>query len=609
MVLTKQNKTSIAVRFLFFLFFYLYLFVFTNPSISYFVQQPVFLFDKTCLLKYLNHPGGISEYLSRFLSQFYYFPWPGTLIITLAAWAITFVTGRILKSLGLIRYTLVLQLLPAIALIYLNRNYEFKLINSLVPLLSLSALYLYLRLSGLKFIPKIAFQLLSSAVLYYIAGGGGLLLYASMCIIKEIIGIKDYKSLVSATLPLIIFIIIPWLSARFLFYITLKQAYLHLLSPGRGYEPSLMLYCLFISFPLLVAVAGVVPAKESPFGTEMIIQYIAIIVLIASTIAVPSSPDQKLENRVRYLAYKERWEELLKLAKHKYSNNRIVNFHTNRALFHTGRLAYDMFEYPQNRGKYGLLMEGTLDVNYLMDNSDLFFDMGHIGSAQHWAYEAQTKYENSPRILKRLVLTNIINGDFGAANSMLMILRKSILYRKWTDHYLECIHNPDKLKEDTLIQSKRKIKPSVDFFIDDIFSYNKDLIFILEENLHNRMAYEYLMAYYILDKDLNNFIRYLQYLDELGYKEIPKNYEEALLFYLSRRDAKRISLGKYRFNENILSRYKDYVSIIMKNKGDIEAAKKELQKYHGNTCWFYLHFINPFMGTDEPKKPSMYEFK
>jgi hypothetical protein len=614
-LLNIRNRTDIVIRLLFFLFFYLYLLVWVNPSVSYFIQQPVFLFEKNFLFKHLSHPGGITEYLSQFLSQFYYFPWLGALIVTLIVWLITYITGKIIISLGLKRNVLLLQLIPAITLIFLHGKYEYKLESSLVLLFSLTTFLYYLRVSGLKFIYKITVIFLSSVVLYYLSGGDALVLYIIMCLVLELISATNYKSFISADFLILIALLVPWLSARFIFYINLKQAYLHLLAPEEYYIPSPVLYGLYIFYPLLVLYIKlreyfinrtqikVLPRKlikkESLIKPEIVFEFLLIIILTVFAVMISVKSEKKLIDKVKYLAYNEEWEKLLELVKDNNPDNRIISFHTNRALFHTGKLACDLFEYSQNFGKYGLLMEGILDIAYLMDNSDLYFDMGHIGAAQHWAYEAQTKYENSPRVLKRLALTNIINGDFGAAKSILRILKKSILHKKWAGHYLLCIDDPLKLEEDSLVQMKRNIQPRDDFFISDILDPKRDLQYILEENIHNRMAFEYLMAYYLLDKDLGSFVNYMIYVYDIGYKEIPKNYEEALLFYISLRDAKRIDLERYKLKRNTLERYRDYAGIILKNNRSMEAAEAELNKYHGNTYWYYAHYIKPAMSKEE----------
>jgi hypothetical protein len=425
--------------------------------------------------------------------------------------------------------------------------------------------------------------------------------------VAELFYLKKYDIVV---IPLLIIFsgLIPYLSARFIFYITVKQASFYLLLPEPYYHPPFILYMLFIYFILIIVyikaeglnffknisvfnIKKTVNVKYIPIFS-FIIQVIVIIILTASTVKFAIVHEQAFIDEVKYLAYNHEWEKLLKLVEENPSNDRFVNFHTNRALYHTGKFADNMFDYSQTWGKYSLFMGEIMIRTILMDNSDLYFDMGHIRAAQHWAYEAQTIYENSPRVLKRLALTNIILGNYKPASSILGILRCSIITKGWAEYYQQCIDDPAKLENDSLIQNKRNLTPTTIFFTNRK-NVNYDLLYMLEENEKNKMAFEYLMAYYLLTNDIGNAVRNLGYLKVLGYKKIPRIYEEALMVYFSKLGIRRVNLGVYKISENTIERYKDYALIVHRNNNDIQAAHDELLNMHRNTYWYYLHFTSP----------------
>ena len=56
-----------------------------------------------------------------------------------------------------------------------------------------------------------------------------------------------------------------------------------------------------------------------------------------------------------------------------------------------------------------------------------------------------------------------------------------------------------------------------------------DLIELLKENKNNKMAFEYLMAYYLLEFRLEDLLEYLGQFKELGYGKYPHHIEEAIL--------------------------------------------------------------------------------
>jgi len=601
------NYNSIIVRLLFFGFFYLYLLFGFNLAISYFIQQPIFLTSKSYLYEHLSYPGGLIEYFSQFLAQFYYYPWLGVLLITLVIWCISYFTGKIVRSLKFNKHILVFQLIPAIGLLFIHCRHDYILTTTMILLSSVFFFYLYLQFIKQRLIIRSTGLILFSVVLYYISGGIALLHYLSMCLISELLHLKKHDSKVISVL--VVFTgLIPYLSVRFFFYITVKQAYFYLLLPEPYYHPPLILYMLFIYFLIIIVYIkasglkifrniSVFNKKETVkekriSNFSFYIQVSAIIILTVLTVKFAANPEQAFTNEVKYLAYNEEWEKLLKLVKENPSNNRFVNFHTNRALYFTGKLADEMFNYPQIWGKHSLFMGEIVIRTILMDNSDIYFDLGHIRSAQHWAYEAQTIYENSPRVLKRLALTNIILGNYKSASSILGILRNSIINKSWSEYYKQCIDDPAKLEKDSVFQDKHDLPPTTIFFMDRT-NVNYDLLFLLEENKNNKMAFEYLMAYYIFSHEIVNVVKNINYLEVLGYRKIPRIYEEALLVYLTKTGTKKINLGGYKISESTIKRYIDYSRIVHKYNNDIQAAQKELFHSHGNTYWYYLHFISP----------------
>jgi hypothetical protein len=602
------NIGSTVFKILFFVFAWLYILRAINPEINYFIQQPAFLVGKRYIYEHLSYPGGVIEYVSTFLSQFFYFPWIGALVLVLVIWSISFITGRILKSIGFNAINLLLQLLPAIMLLYIHSSNDYILATTMILFSSVLFFYLYILIRDKTAVIRSVVIILSSAALFYISGGGALLHYIFLCLLFEIFNIRGYKTALIILASLLFAALIPYLSARFLFYLAIKQAYFFLLLPEPYYHPPALLYVLFAFYAVPVVLSILkkynIISSDHLFSTgkgagKKLLPYLmfAIEVLLVSgltilTMVFAVKPEDKFVNNIRYLAYNEEWEEILELVRKHPSKDIFVNFHTARALYHTGKMADDLFNYSQYWGKHSLFLGEVVRRTLLMDNSDVYFDLGHIRAAQHWAYEAQTIYENSPRIIKRLALTNIILGNYKTAASILGILKKNIIYRKWADHYLQYLDDPSKLTEDSLIMEKRNLLPAVIFFTDRV-NVNHDLALLVKENPKNRMAFEYLMAYYLLSNEVGNVVSNFQYLEGLDYIKIPRTYEEAFMVYLTRKNKNRIDLGGYTISKNTIESYRDYARIFFNHKNDLRAAQGDLYKMHGNTYWYYLNFDSP----------------
>jgi len=114
----------------------------------------------------------------------------------------------------------------------------------------------------------------------------------------------------------------------------------------------------------------------------------------------------------------------------------------------------------------------------------------------------------------------------------------------------------------------------------------KTLLWLLEKNSQNRMAFEYLMAWYLLNKSLSRLVQKIELLPDLGYTELPTHYEEAALIYAFT-TKKTVSLGKYPPNPQIRQQIENFSRIIGAYGGNKHAAVKDLSKNFCNTYFFY----------------------
>jgi hypothetical protein len=159
---------------------------------------------------------------------------------------------------------------------------------------------------------------------------------------------------------------------------------------------------------------------------------------------------------VEYLADQERWTELINFAKTIDQYDFRINFQVNRAHGNLGDLPDRLFTYPQHLGLSGLFIDPTSMVgSAYLPTSDLYFDLGYMGESQRYAYEAETLLPNSPRILKRLIMINLIDRNYKLAGQFLKVLDKNILFRDWVGKYEKYVADTALAANDRLIAEKR----------------------------------------------------------------------------------------------------------------------------------------------------------
>jgi hypothetical protein len=148
------------------------------------------------------------------------------------------------------------------------------------------------------------------------------------------------------------------------------------------------------------------------------------------------------------------------------------------------------------------------------------------------------------------------------------------------------------LERDNRIQSLRKI------MIEDEFAfagYDEEfwLKELLRKNKNNKMAFEYLMAHYLLNRQLDKFVENLPRLDDLGYKNIPRHYQEAILVYKSMTQ-KDIDLGGREINTETVTQFNQISEIVNDPRNsNLETLKRKLAPLapkFGNTYFFYFIF-------------------
>jgi len=394
--------------------------------------------------------------------------------------------------------------------------------------------------------------------------------------------------------------VMPWYASQKLFYVTLKDAYLAITPYYFIYKPGILLYCLYLYIPAVVLtdrlfVIILKRKDEDPSpqkNTGIVMQYLLVIVagIILCFAVFPKAQKHKL--LIDYYSYLGRWEDVLTLAREKPSEDRLVQFHTNRALYHMGKLHEQMFDYPQTMGVDGLFLTRFLMPEILIPTTQLCIDMGFINEAIHWGNEAISQNENSPQILEQLIITNIIATNYQAAQLYINTLKANPFFRKTAVHYEKYI-NGDKISAiDALVKAKREIMPSLDFVVNRK-SPQLDLIHILNSNPGNKMAYEYLEAYFLLKNDIASFVEFFPLGKSFNYEHMPRDFQEALALYVFELRRRGKDLPKLSLSKEVVSDFNNYLSVIQQHNGDLTRAKSELRRTYGNTYWFYVHYVSP----------------
>ncbi|MBN1482698.1 hypothetical protein EH223_11965 [candidate division KSB1 bacterium] len=577
---------------------FLYLLFISKPSLLYFQFQPAFYFDTHFLSGLLIYPGGLADGLSLFFFQFFYQNFVGSLLLASLLLGIVLVFQAQIRILFQEKTAFYVTLIPLYFLILLYNDYNMPLVVALKFFLVLLAAVFYSRSGN---VIRIAL-LCGLPVLYWIIGGWFCLFFV---IIVLAVHLSTRTSLISFLLPALFFLtycLSAFISARFIFQISLKEAFLYIIPPKFYYEPILFkitpqFFALFLSVPLLLLLWRIKINISKKFKRSEksnfiflyapIITNIFAVLVLCSIMLLSLNRDEKRKIYISELAATAQWDKVLAEAKRVSAYDRIVEFQTNRAMCFAGCLLDSLFCIEHPVGVDGLFLDRIIASQIAMIASDLYFDLAHINAAQVMAYEYLTKFSYDPRAFKRLVLTNAINGQFSKAEKFLNLLQKSIVHKSWAKQHAFLL-NEEKLLADPAIREKREFMAKRDFFLHSK-SPNLDMLALLESNNHNKMAFEYLMAYYLLECKLGNVAAHLSMFKEFDYPSIPRHLQEAAIMYQS--GARRIGselIADFPVQVFVLNNFRQLNRIIAKNKYDAQKAMQFLKPEFGDTFWYYL---------------------
>ena len=631
----SQDIGGLVRSFVFFILFFIFVWLWIDPKLIYHghgqsVIYPICTSRMNTFTGYPAFPGKTTMYMAARLSHYYYFSWAGALIITVIGWLLCVGTGKFITTLsgGRLRW---LRFIPAIFLLAQHgRYYPFLLAENLALLIALFFLYLYIRMPLQAVWFRFVFFMVFSAVIYATA----VQLFLVFVLLAGIFEIFNNRRWVVGLSCFFSVLIIPYLTNTFVFDLNLSDAYHRILSfPLQlTLKEKILAYSFFSFFPIAGFVCGIWrffaerhKPKKSRSGKKRklskshrgprtsfsmvagirqgkikwFLETLVLFVVTYGVIWLTYDPVARTNQRIDYFARHKMWDELLQQSRKSFgqSYDMFICHDVNRALYHTGRLLHDMFLYPQHYA--GLLLTQNrrfpkeLLVQMYVKSSNTLYELGHINEAENASYEALSTLGYYPQGLQRLALINIIKGQTDAARTFLYALSKDFLYEDIAKHYLQRLETDPLLSTDEEIQRLRSF-----MLIEDSINKTtpKDL---LEKNIQNRMAFEYLMAFLLLTGQHAAVANSIGYLDNYDYPQgrIPRHLEEAVLLYMAMTDKKVNTHGR-RINTVTIRRFQKFMQLFQRHKLDLQSPAKKLEKEFGDTYYYFYFFL---LNASEPK--------
>ena len=411
-------------------------------------QYQLFLFDSTYVWEIVKLPGGIADFLGRFCTQFFLFAWVGALIIALLLSAVQLLTHRLVTS------------------------------------------HLF---DGLTFVPSFLlwlFLLDENALL----GGVWAVLLTLLAIWACVMAPSGWPR------RILILVAIP-----VLYWIALGGCHYHRYPTVMPY----LLYSAWLSAVILPLMAHFIKVQGSKFNVQCLT---FLLVAVGMCLLVWKNANFKAEKVMQYdfMARYQQWNRILETINDEKPNNQIGVTVQNLALAMQGQLVNHLSDYHQN-GIAGLLPDVERDATSPLPTAEAFYQLGMIYVAQRTVFEAQEAildFQKSGRCYKRLAQTNLILGNYEVARKYLTALQKTLFYCDWANETLPLLCDEEAIDKHPEYGHLRQCAYNEDFYFSDHVTPEM-LESLYFRNADNRLALEYLMAYYVLTGDRERYNQFM----------------------------------------------------------------------------------------------------
>lgn len=572
-------------------------------------QYQMFLFDSGYFLERIVLPGGLADYTSEFLVQFYYMPVLGGAIIALLLMGIQTAVWGLMKQYGarhdfpgyLLSFLLSIALWCAMG----DQNVLLSFVVALFGALVIG--WIHNRFHNR--LVKVVFELVSTALVYWLLGPV-VFLYAVLMIGDTLKNAKQKGNVFSGIgySAVILILTVAWI----LLTTQTLQYPLYRIFAGLNYYryPGAISPLPFVVmvWAVVIPFLGMIPCHRKSLQklqqSKVVIVLSYVLVIVASWFGIKTSFDEMTYELIDYdfLVRTEQWDKIIEKAEKKPATTPLGVSCVNLALSQKGMLADRLFEFYQNGGE-GLFPTFTRDMISPVSTAEIFFRLGMVNDAERYMFEAQEaipNYRKSARLTRRIIECDIINGNYKVAAKLLRRLQKTLFYSNWANQTMALLGNEKAINRHPIYGKQRKYREKKQDFLFSDREMDQMLGLLFLNDNHNKMAYEYLMCYELLQRDMEKFMQYYPLGRFVVYDHIPRTFQEILIgnWMKTHSDPRTIP---YSVDAQNVNNTLNFIQLYMQNPKDPQLGQ---QPYVSN-AWHYVMV----QGADEAagKKEGMKE--
>lgn len=549
-----------------------------SSALAYQEQFQLFLTTPTYFLSRLSLPGGAASYVAEFMVSFYNNMPIGAIFVALLLMLLQRLTWLLMKQRTDADGYYVLSFVPSVAVWLLMGDESVMLAYVVSLLLAMSAMWGYsvvARRCGE--IVRYLYVLVTLPLLYWLAGPVVFMLAVWVLLCE----CELRPSLIFMGLLVVLLAWFLVLTSSFYVAYPLKR-----LSQGLFYYRFVdfitpWIYVLMALCVLLPFAVRWLPSLKGKTVRWALAGQLVLLVLVFVGLKPRAYEPRKYElMEYDFLVRQNRWDDIIRKAEQKTPDLPMSVCAANLALGMKGQLCERAFDFFQ-RGTGGLLPKFERNFTSCQVTGEAFFMLGLVNTAQRFSFEsmeALPNYNKSCRSVRRLVETNLINGQYNVAQKYIDMLKNTLFYAKWAKRTEKLLRNEKAINSHPLYGRMRQIRLTDDFLFSDQ-EIDKIMGQLLLRNQDNNMAMQYLLMCPLLSGDLNLFMNYLAFVQK-NHNFNPRICQEAVCMAYAQHNQQP---PQGAVSPLVMQRFSNFYSILRSQGKDAP----QLQAFR-NTLWYYL---------------------
>ena len=529
--MTRKIITLCVFSLITFLGIWLFLWLQCPQYLLYHEQNQLFLFTGSYFTHSIEVPGGLADYLSEFVVQFYYVPLYGALFTALVLTLSQVFLGLACRRCEWAEVAYALAALPPVIYVAAIGDENVLLSYAVAMMLTTLSLFLFSLNKNANLLTDTLILTIGFVILYWLVGP-----FALTFIIAG--GVLCRRPL-AIVIGLSVAFFIIWGTHSLWF----EQYPLSRLLQGINYYrvpevyPAILyviaIVTILIPFVTLIK-SGTIHLKS---GAINIIAYSTeVAVLLFAAVYIPTSFDKEKSRILTYnsLVRQGRWTDIIEKAQKEKPTDFFSLQAINLALGMSGNLTESMFQYDQ-KGTEGLIGKDRLDNTTQLITAEALYRLGLTNIAFSTTFDLQEAIMNdrkSGRLMKRMAECMIINGNYKVAAKYLGILRHSLYYADWARHAEKLLGDDNAVEAHPVYGPLRRNSFKQEAFYDSTQIDKILAMLALDSNGSNNLAWQYFCAAAMLKGDIATLIGVYNYFSEHHIRQpLSRHVQEAIAMY------------------------------------------------------------------------------